>query len=639
MPEVKLELFTLKQRVFLVKHFYQSLGDCRLVKSDYEAFYGASQTSRGSRDFQISEGTITALIDLFENTGSVLKTFQASQGSQENDQRWMRNENPEPAEMQEEEMIEGKAASEDYEDPLEDLDSFGQKENEEIEEESENQDVKECFKLPIIKQEIDFYDEIQENDDEDSQIEGQSFTDDNPEVIPKLETDIDEQTTAEENVEYRDDNTQEVPEADESGKQTCPTCEKKCKTLKGHKCFLLACIYCRMKFPRKNLQNHMNRNHRNKKLFKCEFCEKFFLRRDDLESHRRTHTKEKPYACRVEGCSERFQWRQALRRHKMTAHIRESNGVFNCTSCPATYHIREHLVMHIKRWHDLRVNNSSLEATIAHPESEESQPKEQKKRIKACPHCHESYSSSTEHKCLQGMAGAGLNEEERLLRSKDRPFVCSFRGCGKAFCWNQSLRRHQHTHRNDGNRFKCEFCHYFSYSKELLERHLAKIHKMPSNEAPGMYPSTSRELQGFSGEELQESRGDVQEINSSTIRDMNAWEFQLSGNQRNEHTELITCEYCQENFSKGEFLQHVEMEHRRRMKHICRVCGKEFRRLQNLQNHQKEHIQQENHQKAQKGLKEKQKIFTCRTCGKTCARKYDLKSHEKVHTDERPYLQ
>jgi insecticidal toxin complex protein TccC len=49
--------------------------------------------------------------------------------------------------------------------------------------------------------------------------------------------------------------------------------------------------------------------------YPCCKCDKVFKKKDHLTSHMRTHTKERPYACILEGCGLRFSQASALKTH------------------------------------------------------------------------------------------------------------------------------------------------------------------------------------------------------------------------------------------------------------------------------------------------------------------------------------
>ncbi|GAB0093913.1 hypothetical protein DMENIID0001_091050 [Sergentomyia squamirostris] len=63
-----LDIYPLKHRIFLVKHFYQAMGDYMSVKNKYEKYY-----SDGEDDPEFSNDALVEVVNLFEKTGSVLK--------------------------------------------------------------------------------------------------------------------------------------------------------------------------------------------------------------------------------------------------------------------------------------------------------------------------------------------------------------------------------------------------------------------------------------------------------------------------------------------------------------------------------------------------------------------------------------
>ncbi|XP_059617620.1 zinc finger protein 420-like [Phlebotomus argentipes] len=537
MPDVKLELFSVKQRVFLVKHFYQSFGDYKLVKSDYETFYGAPQF------YQLTDEAIAELIELFEDTGSVLKSIRmmAQKVSGKEIPSLIPITSSKTEVGSEVSAEETEKSTTGHNDPLEDLDCFT-KEEYEVQEADE-----------VIHEE--YLEEAAMKEKPSEKPPKQSVHSIRAQKIRVIRMN----ELLEETIEYTDDEDQlqevESSIGEPEGIITCLKCDKKCKTLKEHKCFLLSCTYCRKKFPRKDLVKHMKRNHNNRKLHSCEFCGKFFIRKDDMLSHRRIHTKETPFTCRAQGCNAKFHWRAALNRHELLVHIKESTERYKCNFCPASYRLKEYVVSHMKRWHDYKETDSE---TV----TEES--------------CHKTW-----------------NGPETAQNSSLRPFICSFKGCGKSFCWRQSQKRHEQSHKEDNNdnRLKCEYCFYFSYSQKFLDKHMAKEHISPHQEISSL--------------------GTCDNCNENIP------------NGQTHCCDLVTCLHCREKFSKSEMTRHYQIKHAQE-KQVCQVCGKRFHDLQAFLNHQKIHEDQ-------------QRLYVCSTCGKICQRKYDLQSHEKVHSQDRPY--
>ncbi|KAL0075730.1 hypothetical protein F4703DRAFT_1330750 [Phycomyces blakesleeanus] len=79
--------------------------------------------------------------------------------------------------------------------------------------------------------------------------------------------------------------------------------------------------------------------------FKCEVCEKPFDRRYNLSSHMRTHTNERPFACRHPGCTWKFARTHDLKRHSGQHSDFKPHA---CPSCPKRFARGDALKRHWK---------------------------------------------------------------------------------------------------------------------------------------------------------------------------------------------------------------------------------------------------------------------------------------------------
>jgi len=85
------------------------------------------------------------------------------------------------------------------------------------------------------------------------------------------------------------------------------------KRKRGHECDVCEKVFV----SASKLDTHM-RTHTKEKPYECDVCEKSFTQAGNLKVHMRIHTKEKPYECDV--CEKRFTQLGNLKRHKRTQH-------------------------------------------------------------------------------------------------------------------------------------------------------------------------------------------------------------------------------------------------------------------------------------------------------------------------------
>uniref|UniRef100_A0A1B0DFG8 C2H2-type domain-containing protein n=1 Tax=Phlebotomus papatasi TaxID=29031 RepID=A0A1B0DFG8_PHLPP len=306
-----LELYSLKHRIFLVKQFYQELGNYVCVKNNYEDYYG------GCSDSPIfSRDVLVEVIRLFEETGSVLK-----------------------------------------------CPSIIPVQNAKVEQSSFD------IELVCVKTEEDTQEEKQDDVDVKSETDDQLFDDfppiqfdESPAGSPQANYETLE-VEEEQKEEIADDqgneaqeNSAEVAVEEDKEDPTKPQIDILQETVITQSLFV-ACVLCDHKCLRRELIKHMRshekkRRHTAKKLI-CEFCGKFFANFSRLDQHQTCHMDTKRYKCQYKGCNESFKWLSSYQRHKEThADKQKEHLKFKCDICMKSFLYLSNLRRHIANSHD-----------------------------------------------------------------------------------------------------------------------------------------------------------------------------------------------------------------------------------------------------------------------------------------------
>eukprot|EP00035_Acanthoeca_spectabilis_P017497 m.367064 g.367064 ORF g.367064 m.367064 type:complete len:382 (-) comp16662_c0_seq6:40-1185(-) len=85
-------------------------------------------------------------------------------------------------------------------------------------------------------------------------------------------------------------------------------------------------------------------------IFRCPDCDYFTPNKQSFKHHRNRHTGEKPYKCRVEGCTAKFERPNLLAKHMRWHEEERMNAdIFKCTTCDFKSHRECDLAAHVCR--------------------------------------------------------------------------------------------------------------------------------------------------------------------------------------------------------------------------------------------------------------------------------------------------
>jgi uncharacterized Zn-finger protein len=131
----------------------------------------------------------------------------------------------------------------------------------------------------------------------------------------------------------------------------------------GERQFVCEVAGCGKRFATANVLRVHRRTHTGERPYACKVCPKAFASHTNLKNHRRTHSGDRPHACEHPGCGRRFATYSELFKHGLV----HSAGrlPFPCRLCDKGYRLAATLALHLKTVHGLdeSPDGLSLEAS------------------------------------------------------------------------------------------------------------------------------------------------------------------------------------------------------------------------------------------------------------------------------------
>ncbi|XP_055866993.1 gastrula zinc finger protein XlCGF26.1-like [Biomphalaria glabrata] len=237
----------------------------------------------------------------------------------------------------------------------------------------------------------------------------------------------------------------------------------------------------------------------------------------------------------------------------------------------------------------------------------------------------------------------------KLIHSGNRPYICTI--CGNRFPKCSDLKRHSIIHTRL-KPFHCAQCDKCFTQKSSLEKH-AKIHAKHSGGHPcllcGLVFNELTQLIDHS----QSNHADIS-FCCKICGKMYSEERHLVHHEKNHSmVKPYACSYCDRRFSiESLLIKHEEKMHTSKKDIICDVCGKVFKRMDNLNRHKVSHTGVKSHICPHCGISFTEKgsltrhikaqhdlirPHTCQTCGRSFTRKTLLRKHvDRCHGVKQP---
>ncbi|XP_068202334.1 zinc finger protein Xfin-like [Palaemon carinicauda] len=388
---------------------------------------------------------------------------------------------------------------------------------------------------------------------------------------------------------------QEIPEQTTEGTQTEDTdLPLDDLGINGHKCEECGEI---IQFKRDYIR-HLKQKH-DLRPFECEQCGKTFTSYAALDSHHKMHGLERPHRC--DYCGKGFVDPSHLKTHILT-HTGERPH--KCQQCFKTFvqasQLKKHLAIH-EETHQFR-----------------------------CSVCNRSF------------AHRDTLYTHMKTHTSNRPFICDI--CSLGFVTSSGLNRHRKVHKrstdpvhNVVDELKCGVCQASFTFKRTLTKHLNMVHgdgTLIKEENESDSTKGYQEEEGSIVEQLQEQLNEGYAPKTSELYDEPKQSETLESRYP---TNPFKCGICEESFTDVDILcDHYTNCHTGEQEVYCDICSVGCATDQQLDQHKQLHIIEEEQSIIQTTPTDEYP-FVCNVCGKSFRKQQELIRHRRVHSQDRNY--
>ncbi|XP_033224435.1 zinc finger protein 93-like [Belonocnema kinseyi] len=411
------------------------------------------------------------------------------------------------------------------------------------------------------------------------------------------------------------------------------------------------CTVCNSTYSSKRALDKHSLVHDDKK-FKCEKCEREFLRLEKLLEHSKLHhSKEKPKPVRCKICEKSFKKTDTMVRHlnvhkranpkevfSILKEIRDRRKMDNCIKT-----IEENDQSVINESISIETETSLKEGNIC------------AKELKKC-----GTDSQPKQDNRSNILNSDSNSESESNYLNDASlFRCKI--CTKCCTTEKTLQRHMLIH--DDKKFFCNVCNMKFFRPDRLKSHRDRYghneDKVSEPEKPPDDKSAIKLINSWIREELDsdnEGKGfpcdlcgksyvtkkslakhranahESQENYCSNCGTVCVCEDKPKDHVKAEKSKIYTCDECGKSFEKESKLQkHLRIHERAKeqedanfKRFLCHICSKTFRQNTGLMFHMRTHTGYKPH--------------VCKHCGRGFTSNSNCINHERTHTGDRPFV-